>query len=84
MVLAISYAVLGSPLTRRAAEWFIAYSMCVLAMLKLQNVESFSNSLVNYRLLAKWWVTFSYMYPYPEVAALTGHNGRNQLDSGRS
>ena len=35
MALAASYAVYGTPLTVRTAEWFIAFSMCVLAVLKL-------------------------------------------------
>ncbi|EJL26742.1 glutaredoxin-like protein [Novosphingobium sp. AP12] len=69
MALATSYAVYGSPITARAAEWFIAYSMCVLAMLKIQNVESFSSMFLNYDLLAKRWVPFSYIYPYAEGAA---------------
>src|SRR5215213_3345493 len=41
MALATSYAAFGNPFTIRTAEWFIAFSMCVLAMLKLQNVETF-------------------------------------------
>ena len=69
MALAASYAVLGTPFTVRAGEWFIAFSMCVLAMLKLQNVESFSSMFLNYDLLAKRWVPYSYTYPYAEGAA---------------
>ena len=33
LALAASHAVFGSPFTMRAAEWFIAFSMAVLAML---------------------------------------------------
>ncbi|TXC68003.1 glutaredoxin [Sphingomonas ginsenosidivorax] len=69
MALAASYAVLGTPFTVRAGEWFIAFSMCVLAMLKLQNVESFSSMFLNYDLLASRWVPYSYIYPYAEGAA---------------
>ena len=69
MALAASYAALGTPFTVRAGEWFIAFSMCVLAMLKLQNVESFSSMFLNYDLLAKRWVPYSYIYPYAEAAA---------------
>ncbi len=36
MALAASYTAYGTPLTIRAGEWFIAFSMCVLAILKLQ------------------------------------------------
>lgn len=69
MALAASYAVLDTPFTVRAGEWFIAFSMCVLAMLKLQNVESFSSMFLNYDLLAKRWVPYSYIYPYAEGLA---------------
>lgn len=69
MALAASYAVLGTPFTLRAAEWFIAFSMCVLALLKLQNVESFATMFLNYDLLAKRWVPYSYVYPFAEGLA---------------
>jgi glutaredoxin len=69
MALAASHAVYGSPFTVRAAEWFIAFSMAVLALLKLQNVESFATMFLNYDLLAKRWVPYSYIYPVAEGLA---------------
>jgi hypothetical protein len=69
MALAVSYAVYGSPFTVRAAEWFIAFSMAVLALLKLQNVEGFATMFLNYDLLAKRWVPYSYIYPFAEALA---------------
>lgn len=66
MATGASYAVTGSVLTIRAAEWFIAFSMVVLALLKLQNVESFATMFLNYDLLAKRWVPYSYIYPFAE------------------
>ena len=69
MALAASFAVLGSPFTLRAAEWFIGFSMCVLALLKLQNIESFATMFLNYDLLARRWVPYSYLYPYAEGLA---------------
>ena len=69
MAMAASFAVSGSPFTLRAAEWFVAFSMVVLAMLKLQNVESFATMFLNYDLLAKRWVPYSYIYPYAEGLA---------------
>ena len=69
MALAASYAVFGSPFTLRAGEWFIAFSMCVLALLKLQDIESFSSMFLNYDLLAKRWVPYSYVYPFAEGGA---------------
>ncbi|RUT31012.1 glutaredoxin [Arsenicitalea aurantiaca] len=69
MAMAASFAAFGSPLTIAAAEWFIAFSMAVLALLKLQNVETFATMFLNYDLLAKRWVPYSYIYPYAEGAA---------------
>lgn len=69
MALAASYAVTGDLFTIRAAEWFIAFSMAVLALLKLQNIETFATMFLNYDLLAKRWVPYSYIYPFAEGAA---------------
>jgi glutaredoxin len=69
MALAASQAVYGSPVTMRAAEWFIAFSMCVLALLKLQDVETFSSMFLGYDLLGKRWVRYAYAYPYLEAGA---------------
>ncbi len=69
MAMATSYAVSGNPFTLRAAEWFIGFSMVALALLKLQNVESFATMFLNYDILAKRWVPYSYIYPYAEGAA---------------
>lgn len=69
MALAASLAAFGTPWTVRAGEWFVAFSMCVLALLKLQNVERFSSMFLNYDLLAKRWVPYSYAYPYAEGLA---------------
>jgi glutaredoxin len=69
MALAASYAVHGYVFTVRAAEWFIAFSMCILAMLKLQNVDKFATMFLNYDLLAKRWVPYGTIYPYAEGMA---------------
>jgi len=69
MALAASWAVYGSVATVRAAEWFIAFSMCVLAYLKLRDVESFSSMFLNYDLLARRWVPYGYVYPFAELGA---------------
>jgi glutaredoxin len=67
--LAASYAVTGAVLTARTVQWFIAFSMVVLAMLKLQDVEKFSAMFLNYDLLARRWIPYSYIYPYAEAFA---------------
>ena len=69
MALAASYAAYGTPLTMRAGEWFIAFSMCVLAILKLQDVETFSSMFLGYDLLAQRWVRYAYAYPFLEGIA---------------
>ena len=48
---------------------FIAMAMCLLAMLKLQDIEKFSTMFLNYDLLAKRWVPYSYIYPFAEGLA---------------
>ena len=67
MALAASWASFGSLFTVRAAEWFIAFSMCILAILKLRDVESFSTLFLNYDLLARRWVRYGYVYPFAEA-----------------
>lgn len=69
MALAASYAATGNPFTVRAGEWFIAFSMCVLAILKLRDVERFSSMFLGYDLLARRWVPYSYIYPFAEALA---------------
>ena len=69
MALAASTAAFGTPLTVRAGEWFIAFSMIVLAMLKLQDVEKFSGMFLNYDLLSRRWVPYASLYPFLEGAA---------------
>jgi glutaredoxin len=69
MAMAASHAVSASPFTLRAAEWFIGFSMVVLALLKLQNIEAFATMFLNYDLLARRWVPYSYIYPLAEGLA---------------
>jgi glutaredoxin len=69
LAMAASYAVTGSAFTLRAAEWFIGFSMVVLALMKLQNVETFATMFLNYDLLARRWVPYSYIYPFAEGLA---------------
>jgi glutaredoxin len=68
MALAADFAA-GGAVTWRALQWFIAFSMCALAMLKLQDVEKFSTMFLNYDLLARRWVPYSYVYPFAEALA---------------
>ena len=67
--LAASVAAFGTPFTVRAGEWFIAFSMIMLAMLKLQDVEKFSGMFLNYDLLSRRWVPYASLYPFLEGGA---------------
>lgn len=69
MAVAASQAATGEPFTLRTLQWFVAFSMCVLAILKLRDVESFSNAFLGYDLLAQRWVPYSYVYPFAELLA---------------
>lgn len=69
MALGLSWASFGSIFTLRAFEWFIAISMCFLAVQKLKDVEGFSTMFLNYDLLAQRWVRYGYVYPFGEALA---------------
>jgi len=76
MALAASFAVEGNAFTLRAAEWFISFSMIVLALLKLQDVDKFATMFLNYDLLARRWVPYASIYPFAEGLAgvlMTAH-----------
>ncbi|MCB1355328.1 MAG: glutaredoxin [Maritimibacter sp.] len=48
-------------------KWFIATSMVVLAIQKLQDVEGFVNGFLGYDLLARAHVPYGYAYPFLEL-----------------
>ena len=76
MALATSFSVYGEPFTIRAAEWFISFSMIVLALLKLQDIDKFATMFLNYDLLARRWVPYASIYPFAEGLAgvlMTAH-----------
>ena len=69
LALALSFATTGRLLSAHSAPWFISIAMTVLALLKLQNVETFSTMFLNYDLLARRWVPYGYIYPFAEGLA---------------
>ncbi len=69
MALAAAFVAIGAWLSVLTAEWFVAFSMCGLAYLKLRDIESFSTMFLNYDLLAKRWVRYGYIYPFGEGLA---------------
>lgn len=46
---------------------FIALSISVLAILKLQDINAFSNQFITYDLLGRRWVRYAYIYPFAEA-----------------
>ena len=76
LALALSMFVFQAPLTIRTGEWFVAFSMAMLAMLKLQDIEKFSTMFVGYDLLGGRWVPYAYAYPFLEATAAVLMAGR--------
>ncbi len=70
MALTTNWAITGGLSFIRVTELFIAISMCVLAIQKLRDLDSFSNQFITYDLLAMRWVRYAYIYPFVEM--LTG------------
>jgi len=69
LALAASTAAYGSMLTAMALQWFGGFAMILLAMLKLQDVESFATMFLGYDLLAQRWLRYGYLYPFLEWSA---------------
>lgn len=69
MGLGVAWAQSGTLVTLRALEAFVAIAMCILAILKLRDVESFSTMFLNYDLLARRWVRYGTLYPFGEAIA---------------
>ncbi|MEL6751153.1 MAG: glutaredoxin [Pseudomonadota bacterium] len=69
MALAVTYARSETLFTQATFPAFIAISMCLLSVQKLRDVEGFATMFLNYDLLAKRVVPYSYVYPFAEGAA---------------
>ncbi|WP_460099178.1 MauE/DoxX family redox-associated membrane protein [Qipengyuania sp. 483] len=76
LAVSLSLFVYEAPLTVRAGEWFVAFSMAMLAMLKLQDVEQFSTMFIGYDLLGRRFVPYAYAYPFLEATAAVLMAGR--------
>lgn len=63
------FALTGDLPAIRIVEWFVAFSMAMLAMLKLRDLESFANMFLNYDVLARRSVRYAYVYPFAEAFA---------------
>ena len=69
MTVALAVGSILPLMSGRALEVFVAFAMCLLALQKLRDVESFSTMFLNYDLLARRWVWYAYIYPFAEAAA---------------
>jgi len=69
MALATCFAITQSIGPIRVVELFIAISMCVLGIMKLRDLYSFSNQFLGYDLLAMKWPPYAYIYPFAETLA---------------
>ncbi|WP_375171994.1 MauE/DoxX family redox-associated membrane protein [Marinobacter sp.] len=69
LALAFAWVALPTIFTWQTLGWFISISMVLLGLQKLKDIESFSTMFLNYDLLAKRWVRYSYIYPFVETGA---------------
>ena len=69
IAMAVSFATYGNAFAGRVIEWFLATSMCILALLKLRDLEAFTTMFLGYDLLARRWVRYAYAYPFCELLA---------------
>ena len=72
MAVAVSQAMTAGLAAGLTVKMFIALSMCVLAILKLRDLYSFSNQFITYDLLGMRWVRYAYIYPFAEAFAGIG------------
>jgi len=69
MALTTCWAMQGGLSIIRVLELFIAFSMSVLGILKLQDLMSFATGFVQYDMVARRYVPYSYVYPFVETGA---------------
>jgi len=69
MALAVCWAILGFLSVVRILELFIAFSMCVLGILKLRDLLSFATGFVQYDLIARHYVPYANLYAIIETGA---------------
>ena len=69
MAMAANYAISGAVFSLRSAEWFIAFSMCALALQKLRDIDAFADQFLTYDLLAQRWLPYGKIYPFAEGGA---------------
>ncbi len=69
MALTTCWAILGQLDWLRIVELFIPFVMCVLGILKLQDLQSFTTGFVQYDMVARRWVPYARIYAFVEAGA---------------
>lgn len=67
MAISTTYAFTDTFAIEPMIKMFMGFSISILAMLKLQNLNSFSMQFITYDLLAMRWVLYSYVYAFAEI-----------------
>lgn len=67
MAIVTCWALLGGLEIIRVTELFIAFTMCVLGILKLQDLQSYANGFIQYDLLARHYVPYATVYALIET-----------------
>jgi glutaredoxin len=52
---------------RTTIELFVSFSMCVLAIMKLKDLFSFTNQFITYDIIGRRFVRYAYFYPFAEA-----------------
>ena len=69
MALAASWAATAELFDDFTLRWFVALSMCLLAVQKLRDLDGFATMFLSYDLLARHWVRYAWLYPFGEALA---------------
>lgn len=67
MSLAFSFLLFKTIIPLFTLEFFVAISMCVLALLKIRDLYSFSNNFITYDIIGMRVIKYSYIYPFLEL-----------------
>jgi len=67
MSLSINYVGFNEFSFMRIIEMFVAFSMCLLSVLKLNDLYSFTNQFITYDILAQKVLPYAYLYPFIEL-----------------
>jgi len=69
LALAVSWLMNKEIVPLQLLELFVAISMSVLAILKLRDLDSFTNQFITYDILGRRVVRYAYVYPFIEAGA---------------